>query len=89
VILGGGYTPEDGIYRFKTSFSPLLQTFNTYNKVHLQDDYARLEAACRSHYSLGDEPMNYFPAYRYTPARAVATPPTDASSELAPANALA
>jgi hypothetical protein len=89
VILGGGYTPGDGIYNFKVSFSPLLQRFNTYNRVHLPDEYARLEQACRSHYMLGDKPMSYFPAYRYTPTRKLSSPPSETSSELSPVNVFA
>jgi lipid II:glycine glycyltransferase (peptidoglycan interpeptide bridge formation enzyme) len=65
VILGGGFAPNDGIYHFKLSFSPLRQPFYIYKKIYRPADYARLEDACRGIYGLGNEPISYFPSYRY------------------------
>jgi hypothetical protein len=78
VILGGGFVPNDGIHHFKSSFSPLRQPFHIYKKVHRLEDYARLEDACRGFYELGDEPISYFPSYRYVRrvARIAAKSPT-------------
>jgi serine/alanine adding enzyme len=46
LVLGGGYRPDDGIFRFKSSFSPLRERFYTYRHVHLEDSYQSLcEAA--------------------------------------------
>lgn len=67
VVLGGGHVPNDGIFKFKVSFSPLLQPFYTYKKVHQPEEYKRLEQACCTFHRLGNEELSYFPSYRYTP----------------------
>ena len=67
VVLGGGYVANDGLFKFKVSFSPLLQPFYIYKKVHRPEEYARLEKACRTFHQLGDEDLSYFPSYRYRP----------------------
>lgn len=71
LILGGGYRPDDGIFRFKASFSPLRACFKVYRKIHLREEYESLIAAWTS--GMGGHPATttYFPAYR---APAVARP---------------
>ena len=63
LILGGGYGPDDGILRFKSSFSPLRREFQVYRRVHLPDRYAELVERWRERYP-GAEPGGYFPPYR-------------------------
>jgi serine/alanine adding enzyme len=69
-ILGGGYVPNDGIFRFKSTFSPLTQSFYTYRHIHMPDEYAKLEQSFRARCKLKDQDASYFPIYRsaYTPA---------------------
>lgn len=67
VILGGGYVANDGIFKFKRSFSPLMRPFYTYRKVHRPKDYVQLETAGRIFYELGNDTVSFFPSYRYTP----------------------
>jgi lipid II:glycine glycyltransferase (peptidoglycan interpeptide bridge formation enzyme) len=67
LILGGGYKPDDGIFRFKATFSRLRQAFYTYSRVHLQRDYVRLERQCREYYRAAGLAAGYFPTYRQTP----------------------
>ena len=62
LILGGGYRPDDGIFRFKASFSPLRATLELARRVHLRADYEALVAAWRAHTKSGDS--GFFPAYR-------------------------
>jgi hypothetical protein len=67
LILGGGYSPNDGIFRFKASFSPQRAKFLVYRRVHLSEKY---DALCRSWSSLygGDAQASaYFPRYRFLP----------------------
>jgi hypothetical protein len=64
LILGGGYRPNDGIYRFKASFSPLRARFQVYKHVHLPDEYARVCRAWSAYYGRHELDQNYFPAYR-------------------------
>jgi hypothetical protein len=68
LILGGGYRPDDGIFRFKATFSRLRQPFYIYKQIHLRPEYEQFELRCRQHHGLNGEPIGYFPAYRYVPA---------------------
>jgi serine/alanine adding enzyme len=64
LILGGGYSPDDGIFRFKASFSVHRADFLVYRRVHLPETY---DALCRSHssvYGREAQPAGYFPRYR-------------------------
>jgi CelD/BcsL family acetyltransferase involved in cellulose biosynthesis len=64
LILGGGYRPGDGIFRFKASFSPQRATLALARRVHLRQDYDALVDAWRAHHGdSADEPA-FFPAYR-------------------------
>jgi hypothetical protein len=67
-VLGGGYRPDDGIFRFKSTFSRLRQRFYVYRRIHLQPDYTRLERHCREYHGLDDTTIGYFPSYRYQPS---------------------
>ena len=67
LVLGGGYSPNDGIFRFKSSFSPNRAAFHVYKRVHLPEQY---DVLCRSWSSLyGQSPAAtaYFPPYRSSP----------------------
>ena len=63
-ILGGGYRPNDGILRFKSTFSRFQEPFYVYRKVHMKEEYNLLDRRCREHNALGGEPIGYFPSYR-------------------------
>jgi lipid II:glycine glycyltransferase (peptidoglycan interpeptide bridge formation enzyme) len=67
LILGGGYQPDDGIFRFKATFSRLRKAFHVYRRVLLEQDYALLERQCREYYRLRTLVDGYFPSYRQTP----------------------
>jgi hypothetical protein len=67
LILGGGYKPDDGIFRFKSTFSRLRKAFHVYRRVLLEQDYALLERRCREYYRLSQLADDYFPSYRQTP----------------------
>jgi hypothetical protein len=64
LILGGGYRPGDGIFRFKASFSPLRATLELARRVHLPADYEALVSAWRAHHGGSAPETGYFPAYR-------------------------
>jgi hypothetical protein len=64
LVLGGGYRPDDGIFRFKSTFSPSTVSFSTYEHVHMPEQYAQL---CRLAGVSADERMSrYFPPYKQT-----------------------
>ena len=67
MLLGGGYQPNDGVFRFKANFSPLRVRFCTYKRIHNHDLYATLDHAWSSHYTGQQAPSGYFPAYRSVP----------------------
>jgi predicted N-acyltransferase len=71
LILGGGYRPHDGIFRFKSSFSPMTAKFYVYRYVHLPDTYTALCRTWADHYCREINPDGYFPAYRAMPDRQV------------------
>jgi len=73
LVLGGGYTLNDGIFRFKAGFSRLRQPFFVYKRVHLPQEYESLEQRFRQFSGLTGEPIGYFPAYRYRPLPAEAS----------------
>jgi lipid II:glycine glycyltransferase (peptidoglycan interpeptide bridge formation enzyme) len=65
LVLGGGYRPDDGIFRFKASFSPLRATLRLARRVHLSDDYDALVEAWRE-WNPGARESGFFPLYRAT-----------------------
>jgi serine/alanine adding enzyme len=68
LILGGGYQPNDGIYQFKASFSPLRARFSTYRRVRHPTLYADLCQAWTEYYGCAlPRDATYFPAYRMLP----------------------
>lgn len=67
LILGGGYQPNDGIFRFKSSFSPLRALFHVYRRIHLPDEYAGLCGVWSEHYQTRVNENGYFPIYRAQP----------------------
>jgi CelD/BcsL family acetyltransferase involved in cellulose biosynthesis len=67
LVLGGGYRPDDGIFRFKSSFSKYVARFSTYREVHLLDDYRALEAQWCKYYHHEKIETEFFPSYRWIP----------------------
>jgi hypothetical protein len=67
LVLGGGYKANDGIFRFKSTFSRLRKSFHVYKKIHQERDYSLLEQRCREYYALNGKTIQYFPSYRYAP----------------------
>lgn len=67
LVLGGGYHPDDGIFRFKSSFSPLRTRFHVYKQIHEPAMYAALCDDRDTYYALRVEADSYFPAYRSIP----------------------
>lgn len=67
LILGGGYHIDDGIFRFKSSFSPLRANFQVYRRVHLPELYDRLCDWWSAHYGASLDIKGYFPGYRSQP----------------------
>lgn len=63
LILGGGYEPGDGIFRFKASFSPERARLRMVRRVHREQDYERLVAGWRGSGGQGDG-GGFFPLYR-------------------------
>lgn len=64
LVLGGGYRPNDGIYRFKATFSPLRQPFYVYKQIYRCEDFALLEQRRREYTGIGSQHVDYFPSYR-------------------------
>lgn len=64
LILGGGYKPDDGIFRFKASFSPLRARFSVYRKIHSPLAYQRLTDVWSAKTGADPSAAEYFPAYR-------------------------
>ena len=67
LVLGGGYRPDDGIFRFKASFSPERATLRLARRIHLGDDYEQLVAAWREYHGHRSPEPAFFPLYRATP----------------------
>jgi hypothetical protein len=67
LILGGSYSPNDGILRFKASFSPERARFFVYKRVHLPNKYAALCRSWSSIYGRDLQTTLYFPEYRFVP----------------------
>ena len=68
LILGGGYRPDDGIFRFKSSFSTYVARFSTYREIHLPEVYHALEVKWCEHYHQEQLETEYFPSYRWIPS---------------------
>jgi hypothetical protein len=60
--LGGGYTADDDLFRFKAGFSPLRARFCVGKRVHDEEAYRRAAAAREAYGPLARE--GFFPAYR-------------------------
>jgi lipid II:glycine glycyltransferase (peptidoglycan interpeptide bridge formation enzyme) len=67
LVLGGGYSPNDGILRFKGSFSPARARFSVYKRVHLPEEYASLCQSWARAYGRDPATSAYFPPYRVLP----------------------
>jgi serine/alanine adding enzyme len=64
LILGGGYTPDDGIFKHKASYSPLRAKFSVYKQVHLPEVYSYLCECNDIPRSITEDRSGFFPAYR-------------------------
>ena len=64
LILGGGYAPDDGIFRFKASFSPERATLMLARRIHDARAYEALVQAWREYHGPDADPTGFFPAYR-------------------------
>jgi len=67
LTLGAGNYADDGLFRFKCSFSRNRQPFYIYKQIHRARDYAQLERRFRESSGLFTESISYFPVYRYQP----------------------
>jgi hypothetical protein len=67
LTLGAGNYADDGLFRFKCSFSRNRQPFYIYKHIHRAQDYAQLERRFRESSGLFTESISYFPVYRYQP----------------------
>jgi hypothetical protein len=68
-VLGGGYSGEDGIYKYKQSFAPNGSVpFRVLKRVHRPDDAERLVALRRAQAEAAqtswDPRPGFFPPYR-------------------------
>jgi hypothetical protein len=73
LVLGGGYEPEDGIYRFKSSFSQLRAAFHTYKYIHMPTEYEALAREWHAYHECDFPNSTYFPVYRCSPGQQVKT----------------
>jgi hypothetical protein len=65
LLCGGGHeAPDDGVFRFKSKFSPLRAQFRVYKRVHDPDAYAALNQAWSGHHGGRPARRDFFPAYR-------------------------
>lgn len=64
MLLGGGYERDDGVFRFKASFSPLRAPFCIYRRIHDADAYTELARAWSAHHGGCPPRTGYFPVYR-------------------------
>ena len=60
---GGAQAPDDGVFRFKASLSPLRAQFRVYKRIHAPDRYAALVRATWGT-PVASLQTHYFPAYR-------------------------
>ena len=67
MLLGGGYQPDDGVFRFKAGFSPLRARFCTYRRIHDGRTYQTLIDAWSAYYGASISQGGFFPAYRSIP----------------------
>jgi serine/alanine adding enzyme len=66
LVLGGGYTHDDGIFRFKSSFSPLQIQFRVYRHIHLPDIFNKIKALSETSLKHPLTDISFFPPYRNT-----------------------
>lgn len=76
MLLGGGYGRDDGVFRFKASFSPLRARFHVYKRIHDAEAYAALSRAWSARNGGRPPPSDPFPGYR---AEAPPAPTPDAA----------
>lgn len=67
MLLGGGYKGSDGVFHFKSGFSPLRAQFCTYRRIHDDQAYKKLNGSWINYYNTSLDEADYFPAYRSIP----------------------
>jgi lipid II:glycine glycyltransferase (peptidoglycan interpeptide bridge formation enzyme) len=67
LILGAGYSTDDGIFRFKASFSSKRAKFCVYKRIHRLHEYETLCRNWSAIYQSKLETTGHFPAYRQSP----------------------
>ncbi len=72
-VLGGGHRPQDGVLRFKGTFSPLRADFSVTRRIHLDEAYAALCRGWAAFYGRPITKARFFPAYRKVPTEDAAT----------------
>ena len=73
MLLGGGYSGSDGVFRFKAGFSPLRDRFLTYRRIHNQVAYTALIASWAAYYRTAPDQCEFFPTYRSVPQPELST----------------
>lgn len=68
LMLGGGYRSDDGIFKFKASFSNLRIPFYTFERVHSPSVLNRMEEEWSRYFRCSVQDATYFPVYRSVPA---------------------
>ncbi len=63
-IMGGGYRLNDGVFRFKSQFSPLRANLFVLKKTHLPNQFETLCQLWSQHTHLTLDRSGYFPPYR-------------------------
>jgi lipid II:glycine glycyltransferase (peptidoglycan interpeptide bridge formation enzyme) len=64
-VLGGGYTPNDGVFRYKQAFAPQgVVPFYVGQRILDPQSFERLVAERRRTAPYAGESMDFFPAYR-------------------------
>jgi len=64
LLCGGGYQPDDGVFKFKAGFSPLRVPFKVYKKIHDIEKYEYLSKKWKEQNNDRCLVKNYFPVYR-------------------------
>lgn len=73
MLLGGGYSSDDGVFRFKAGFSPLRDQFFTYRCIHNYEVYSALTDSWAEYYQKTPDKYEFFPTYRSIPDPETAT----------------
>lgn len=64
LVLGGGFQANDGVFKFKASFSSHRAPFEVYKRVHMSKVYRQLCTAFAEHFRVDCGASPFFPSYR-------------------------